>query len=250
MAASKEPSQSLETNADSTPPTLEATTDPATDQQTATDDTTTEMPPGGKPRSNTIKRDADLSSLLNPGEKTELTALVTKATESMLKHVAELFDPVRADPDAQSSRTTFWSKLPYHLRDVSLNDPLKGTQASSWAVPKENVKPARSKKAGRARDKRDAARRAADAPSPSQEETDAAPRLQELKKEALLHFKKWQMAVHRRIGEISVKKGADPQAGPGSSGPKGRPSSNRRGGKAGGTTQHTRPSPFNPLTVR
>ncbi|KAK4154127.1 hypothetical protein C8A00DRAFT_14724 [Chaetomidium leptoderma] len=247
MAASKDSSQSLETGNDQpTPQSPEATTEPATDQQTdqqtAPDDTTTEMPPGGKSRSNTLRREADLSSLLSPGEKTELTVLVARATESMLNHVTQLFDPVRADEKAEASsasastsRIGFWSKLPYYLKDLSLNDPLNGSRPP--VNQKENVKPTRSKKAGRARDERDAVPSAADVPS--QQENDATPRLQELKKEALLHFKKWQMAVHRRIGEISVKRGPDSQPGSASAGLKKRPSSNRRGKSSGRSTPTT-----------
>ncbi|KAH6848402.1 hypothetical protein B0I37DRAFT_432674 [Chaetomium sp. MPI-CAGE-AT-0009] len=151
MAALKDESQSTgDENDQTTAQALEATAESATEQQPTSDDITAEMPPSGKPRSNTTRL----------GQK-------------------------------------------------------------------ENVKPPRSKKAGRNRDKRGTAPSAADAPS--QEESDATPRLQELKKEALLHFKKWQTAVHRRIGEISVKKGPDFQPSPASAGPKKRPSANKRG---------------------
>jgi hypothetical protein len=231
MAASKDASPSLEAEDQTSSPFLEATAETAADQQKSSDDTTTEMPPGGRPRPNPVRREADLSSLLSPSDKSELTALVTKTTEGMLKQVTQLFDPVRPDPNAQPLRIAFWSKLPYYLKDLSLNDPLSGSQ--NRGIPKENIKSPRSKKAGRAKDKGDAVPSAADAPS--QAETDVTPRLQELKRDALLHFKKWQAAVHRRIGDISVKKGPDPQPGPAPSGPKRRPS-NRRG-KPGGRTQ-------------
>ncbi|KAK4033079.1 hypothetical protein C8A01DRAFT_19938 [Parachaetomium inaequale] len=168
MAALKDAPQAPEANDHPTCQALEATAEPATEQQQPTpDDTAAEMPPGGKPR---------------------------------------------------------------------LDDALNGAQTRG--SQKENVKPARSKKAGRARDKRGAVPGAADAPS--QEENDAAPRLQELKKEAMMHFRKWQTAVHRRIGEISVKsKGPDFQPGPASSGPKGRPSANKRGKSIGPKTATT-----------
>ncbi|KAK3293370.1 uncharacterized protein B0H64DRAFT_326894 [Chaetomium fimeti] len=146
MATIKDEPQSIKGNGQST--TTQALE--AAEQQPTSDDGTTEMPPNGKPRSNTTR-----------------------------------------------------------------------------LGPKENVKPPRSKKAGRARDKRGAAPSTADASS--QEESDATPRLQELKKEALLHFKKWQTAVHRRVGEISVKKGPDFQPSPAPAGPKKRLPSNKRG---------------------
>ncbi len=228
MAASKAVSQSLETMTSTTHGRPDPQPTEATEEQTAACDTTAEMPPGGRPRSNTLRREADLSALMSPVEKTELTALVARTTESMLSHVTQLFDPVRAGEKTEASRIASWGRLPYYLKDLSLSDALSGSQTQ--ASHKENVKPpSRSKKAGRARDKRDAAPSAAD--DPVQQDADVAPRLQELKKEALLHFKKWQTAVHRRIGEISVKKAPDAFVSPG---PKGRPPPNRRG-RPGGT---------------
>jgi hypothetical protein len=207
---------------------LEATSESATEQQPISDDITAEMPPN-KPRSNTVRREADLSSLLNTSEKAELTALVTRVTESMLKHVTLLFDPVPDGTKVETSRNTVWSKLPNHLKDLSLHNPMNETQTRLGQ--KENIKPPRSKKAGRTRDKRGTAPSAADAPSRA--ESEATPRLQELKKEALIHFKKWQTAVHRRVGEISVKKGPDFQPSPASIGPRKRPLSNKRGKATG-----------------
>ncbi|KAK4248669.1 hypothetical protein C7999DRAFT_13435 [Corynascus novoguineensis] len=218
-------SQAVNANDQLTSQAIESTTEPAKGQQHAADDHTAEMAPGGKSRSSSLRREVDLSSLLDPSEKNELTALVGRVTESMLKDVTQLFDPVRAHGQAETSRTTFWSKLPYYLKDLSLNDPLNGIQTRVDHM--ENGKPSRSKMAGRARDRRGDAPSAAGAPN--REENDVTPRLQELKKEALLHFKKWQMAVHRRIGEITVKKTSNQQPGPASAGTKRRPPSNRRG---------------------
>lgn len=217
---------------------LEATTESATEQQSTSDGTTAEMPPN-KPRSNAVRREADLSSLLNPSEKAELTALVTRVTESMLKHVTLLFDPVPDGTKVETSRNTVWSKLPYHLKDLSLHNPMNETQTRLGQ--KENIKPPRSKKAGRTRGGRGAAPGAADAPS--QEEVEATPRLQELKKEALVHFRKWQTAVHRRVGEISVKKGPDFQPSPASAGPRRRPPPNKRGKAIGRTLAVRHPAP-------
>lgn len=229
MAALKDGEmQATEENDQPTTQALEATTGSGTEQQPTSDDTSAEMPPN-KPRPNPVRREADLSSLLNPSEKVELTTLVTRVTESMLKHVILLFDPVPEGTKAETSRNTVWSKLPSHLKDLSLHDSVNETQTRLGQ--KENVRPPRSKKAGRNRDKRGTAPSAADAPR--QGETHAAPRLQELKKEALVHFKKWQTAVHRRVGEISVKKGPDFQSSPASAGSKKRPASNKRGKAAG-----------------
>ncbi len=239
MAASKDASPSLETHDQhdrhdpDSQPTGAAEGTP-TEDQTASDDTGPEMPPSGKPRPNTARREAELGSLLGPVEKTELTALVTRVTELMLKQVTQLFDPVRAEEKTEASRIASWGRLPYYLKDLSLGDAPIGSQAPARGTQRENTKPppSRSKKAGRAADKRDAVPSATSTPGQHQD-TDVTPRLQELKKEALQHFKKWQMTVHRRIGEISIKKAAD---GPGSNGSRGRPPPNRRG-KPGGKTR-------------
>lgn len=243
MAPSKETPQAFELTLQPFPcaPTPEATPaattaarpeTPLADDQTATDDAAVvEMPPGGKPRSNAPRREADLSSLLNPAEKAELTALVAKVIDSMLRHVTLLFDPVRQEDKDDPSRITLWTKLPYYLKDLSLHDP-SSHHSQPRGSHKENVKaPARSKKAGRATDNRDATPGASD--SPCQPDDDVAPRLQELKKEALQHFKKWQTGVQRRISEISVKKAPDGHSGPPPSGSRGRASSNRRGRPTG-----------------
>ncbi|KAL2019418.1 hypothetical protein VTK56DRAFT_9623 [Thermocarpiscus australiensis] len=176
-----------------------------TEHRTSTESTTAEMPPGGKQRPNPPRREADLSLLLDPGDKIEVTALINKVTDSMQKHVTQLFDPASTNGNDQPSRITFWNKLPYYLKDLSLNDPISESQKRG--NQKEAFKAARSKKAGRAADNFDSVPNAGG--TASQGENDVGPRLQELKKEALLHFKKWQTAVHRRIADISAKKGPD-----------------------------------------
>lgn len=222
-------SESLAMNSQPTPKDPERATEEH--QDPTPDGTTAEMPPGGRPRPNTPRREADFSSLLTLVDKTELTTLISWLTDAMLRHVTQLFDPVPAPAPGsiQPSRITFWSKLPYHLKDLSLAPTDEGQKRGNQ---KENANPSRSKKAGRAAEKPDAVPSADDAPS---QEEDLVPRLQELKKEALQHFKKWHMSVHKRIGEITVKK-ADAQAGQLSSGPRGRPAPNKKN-KPGGKCQ-------------
>ncbi|KAL2179928.1 uncharacterized protein P884DRAFT_290183 [Thermothelomyces heterothallicus CBS 202.75] len=231
MGVFKDESQAPDADNQPTPHAVENKTEPATEHQQTVGEHATEMPPGGKPRLNTLRREVDLSSLLNSGEKTELTGLVGRVTESMLKDLTQLFDPVRPDGKAEASRTTFWSRLPNYLKDLSLGGPSNGAQARANHV--ENVKPSSSKKTGKAQDKRGDAHSAAGAPN--REENDMVPRLQELKKEALLHFKKWQMAVNKRINDISVKRSSDSQPDPASAGSKKRPPLNKRGPKTAST---------------
>ncbi|KAL2160252.1 hypothetical protein VTH06DRAFT_1425 [Thermothelomyces fergusii] len=206
---------------------------PVTEHPQSVGEPATEMPPGGKARPNALRREVDLSSLLTAGEKTELTALVGRVTEAMLEDLTQLFDPVRPGGKAETSRTAFWSRLPGYLKDPSLGDPSNGAQARASHV--ENVKPPSSKTTGRARDKRGGDAHG-DAGASNREENEAVPRLQELKKEALLHFKKWQAAVNKRINDISVKKGSDSQPDQASAGSRKRLPPNRRGKSSGPKT--------------
>ncbi|KAK4186588.1 hypothetical protein QBC35DRAFT_436936 [Podospora australis] len=178
-----------------------------------------DMPPNGKQRPNTPKREADFSSLLNHGEKAEVVSLISRVTDLMQKQITHLFDMCPPDENPLPFRVTFWSKLPHYLRDHSLTKPPQALEDNKALRPttKDNVKPSRSKKAGRSRD---SSRRTDEslpmAPTttgsepplkpPKEETPELGPRQQELKKEALLHFKRWQTAVHKRMGDISVKK--------------------------------------------
>ncbi|GAB1313030.1 DUF726 domain-containing protein [Madurella fahalii] len=205
-----------------------------TEQQPVIDNNAAEMAPGGKQRPLPPKREADLSSLLNPGEKTELTALISKLTDSMQKHVSQLCDSsTAADDKAQPSRIALWGKLPSYLKDLSLSNPNNpSNDGQKRENQKDNAKPPRPKKPGRARNKPDTSANASPAPAPdpasSQEGNNVIPQLQELKKEALHHFKKWQTAVHKRISDISVKKAPDVQTGQSSSSGRKRASGSQR----------------------
>ncbi|KAL2116959.1 hypothetical protein VTJ04DRAFT_9127 [Mycothermus thermophilus] len=249
-------------DSDTTFTALEATTEAAPgDQATADDAPADEMPPGGRPRNAPPRRDADLTSLLVHADKVEITALITTLTDSMLQRIIRLFDPSTGDSNAPTPRIDFWSQLPTHLKDLSLNDPDAARLQSSRTSLLDNMKPTRSKKAGRARDKRGSVHpQNADTSSQAGVATTAAaagaattepsaPRLQELKKEALLHFKKWQASVHRRISEIMVWRPFDNSFAPTGPGQKRRQSANRRGrgsGRAQYSNWATPPTP-NPV---
>lgn len=165
--------------------------------------TAAEMPPNGRQRP-PPKREADFTSLLTIPEKNEAVSLMGRLTDLMQKHITLLFDIFpNDDSSAPPMRQSSWNKLPTHLRDLTLNKP---------AVPaqKENLKPLRPKKAGRARER-------LEEPTPSTaevqllplEQPKLGPRQQELKKDSLQHFKRWQTAVQKRVGDISIKKAPD-----------------------------------------
>jgi hypothetical protein len=158
------------------------------------------MPPGGNRRPQTPKREADLSGLLNGTEKHELTMLIAKITDGMQRQIYRVFDSTGVDTP-KDTPPSFWSKLPANLRDFSLN--VGGSVDSSKASTRENEKP----------EQRANLEDVAHETVQKEEREALGTSLQELKKEALQSFRRWQVAVNRRVGEISVKNTSGPQKG-------------------------------------
>ena len=183
----------------------DAATDSETRGHTLLDSSTAQMPPP-RPRANPPRRDVDLSEFLSPQDKDELVSLIHTLTESMLKRILRSFDPSSKDDPSLPSRVAFWGKLPSYLRDNNLSSSVNEMQTRSSLL--ENLKPSRSKKAGRAAKKLGQAPPKADkkADNAAVKEEMQAPRLPELKKEVIQHFRKWQNSVHKRIGDISVRR--------------------------------------------
>ncbi|KAK4228954.1 hypothetical protein QBC38DRAFT_132389 [Podospora fimiseda] len=169
--------------------------------------TAVEMPLNGNKRPNTPKREADLTALLTISEKNEAVALIGKVTDLMQKHITILFDIVLTDDNSQPPmRESSWNKLPTHLKDLTLKPTLPPP------VQRENLKPLPPKKASRGRDRvEEPTPSTVEAPPQPRAQPKLSPRQQELKKEALQHFKRWQTAVHKRAGDMSIKKPADSQ---------------------------------------
>ncbi|CCC07387.1 unnamed protein product [Sordaria macrospora k-hell] len=190
---------------------------------TASDDSTiADMPPGGRPRHVPPKREADFSSLLSPQEKSDLTSLVARTTDIMQKTFTHVYDSAGLVDDAPPVRNKFWSGLPAHLRDFSITKPPPPVETQPQNLKKRTKgKTSRSQKenGNMPRDNRNNTGAALQPANPSnlniqrapEQENDKTigPYLQELKKEAMLHFKKWQTAVHKRVGDISVKRAGD-----------------------------------------
>lgn len=159
-----------------------------------------DMPPAGHRRPHTPKREADLSSLLNGAEKHELSMLIAKITDGMQRQIYRVFDSTGVDTP-KDSPPSFWSKLPANLRDFTLG--VGGGKDNSNPTVKENVKPGQKVNLEHVAQER-----------VQKEEKEAlGTSLQELKKETLQAFRRWQVAVNRRVGEISVKNTNGPQRG-------------------------------------
>ncbi|KAK0740581.1 hypothetical protein B0T18DRAFT_418280 [Schizothecium vesticola] len=174
----------------------------------ATGDTPSDMPPNGRQRPNTPKRDVDLSVLLTASEKTELVSFVAKVTDNMQRQIVHVFDSTGINDSAIPTRISFWSRLPAHLRDLTLGTPQKRPEARpTTALQKENRNPQIP-----ARTTVNPATGVENPFAKAHEQSASGPRLQELKKEVLLHFKKWQGTVHKRVSDINVKR-PEPQGG-------------------------------------
>ncbi|KAK3683536.1 hypothetical protein B0T22DRAFT_385515 [Podospora appendiculata] len=211
-------------------------------QPSTSDDNSTDMAPGGKPRPHLPKRETDLSSVLTLNEKNELVSLIGKLTDTIQKHIIQVFDSTGVDDDAGPVRTSFWSKLPSHLRDLSVSRPQPAGKKPKATNQKENVAPSGSAPNGNSTDTFDAG--AQSSFEHDEEEPIVMPRLPELKKEVLQHFKKWQTAVQKRVGDISVKKSPDPQAVPsGTFGPKQKPFVNKKNKSNGSKSSFVEPDP-------
>ncbi|KAK4209520.1 hypothetical protein QBC37DRAFT_377958 [Rhypophila decipiens] len=183
-----------------------------TSQQSPSDEHSSEMAPGGRQRPITPKREADFSSLLTAGEKTELLSLINKVNDHLQKQITQVFDSTCVEETTKPARVNFWSGLPSRLRDLNIikphaQCPRNGNNGRSIAPQKENLNP--SLQSAPSSDNQ-ASDQAPDG-SAGQAADTLPPRLQELKKEALAHFKKWQAAVNKRVADISVKKTGDAQ---------------------------------------
>lgn len=174
--------------------------------------------------------------MLSGNEKNELLLLVTKITDKMQHQIIQAFDSSGVGDDKQNAPPSFWSKLPAKLRDLSLRHP-----------GKENLDPA-SSKPGRANGIASPAgggnleKDQTDERGEQKDEREAVG-LQELKKETLQFFRRWQTSVHRRVGDISVKapnatRRGQPSAAVGG----GRSATSRATSKrSSGSTQHRTP---------
>ena len=146
------------------------------------------MPSGGSRRGHRPKREANLGGLLANSEKNELVLLATSITDKMQQKIIEAFDSSGLNKPSKQSSPNFWNKLPANLKDLSLRSRSRGSQGPALTVQDEN-----------------APQSAVGPREEPQGDKNEVIGLQELKKESLQSFRRWQTSVHRRIGDISVK---------------------------------------------
>ncbi|CAG7556650.1 unnamed protein product [Fusarium equiseti] len=165
------------------------------------------------------RRPVDLTSNLSAAEKNDLTTLITAITEKLHNDISIIFDSPPVTPT---------------LGDLSLNNiDQVDIGHHHWLAlslqtnGKENADP-RHSNAGNGMPKITRTDETA-APSPDKEESEAiTPQLRELKKEALVFFRKWQSIFLQRLRDISVTESNGSQ-----SNMRGRGRGNARGARGG-----------------
>ncbi|KAM5384302.1 hypothetical protein ACJZ2D_001607 [Fusarium nematophilum] len=178
---------------------------------------------GGRGGSMAPRRPVDLTGVLSVAERNDFVTLITAITETLHNNISLIFDSPPVTPVLGDSGDTGH----HHWLSFSLQNGKENIQpraSSQVHKPAQAYQP--SKKTTEATDKEDP-------------ET-ITPQLKELKKEALIFFRKWQAIVVQRFRDISVMDTNTPQAnvrGRGRGSPRGmrggRASRGARGGRGG-----------------
>ena len=176
------------------------------------------MPSGNKKSVYPPRREADFSGLLTVTEKNDLISLTSKISDNMQRQLASIFESPGVNISDISPRSAFWEGLPARLRDFSLAvspDPSTSRQRNDQNRNREGP--------GRSASQKLPSSVESDGPSPATpynqyagtgqetvtgldgDRTPPRPILQELKREAMHNFRRWQLSVTRRVGDISAK---------------------------------------------
>lgn len=142
------------------------------------------------------RRPIDLTGALSAAERNDLTTLVNAITEKLHKDISSIFDSPPVTPVDSGHGHHHWLSLPLLHRKE--NKP-----PSSHMVQANSDGSKSFKKTHQIIEK--------------EEQEAMTPQLRELKKEALIFFRKWQALVLQRMRDISIN---DPQVAQG--GPRGR----------------------------
>ncbi|KAJ3496805.1 hypothetical protein NLG97_g2381 [Lecanicillium saksenae] len=139
---------------------------------------------GGRGAHAPLRRIADLTGVISATEKTDLIVLVTAITEKMYRDINGLFDSPQVPPLEGEGPIRNWLTLA--LRQHENSDKENAAPPNSFAN-----RPARS---------------AVRKPSVHQDDADAElpSQLQELRREAVAFFRKWQASLLQRLRDLAV----------------------------------------------
>ncbi|OLN92263.1 putative membrane protein C6F6.13c 1 [Colletotrichum chlorophyti] len=155
-----------------------------------------------RPHGSRRRTQTDLTGVLTIDEKNELVNLVNNITDNMRDRISDLFDSPPITPVETEDPQHSWLSLSL-LKGKSSNRP--AASKSQTNANKENANTSSQQYSGKAYSK-------AHEIVEKEEEEAMTPQLQELKKECLVVFKKWQGNVLTRVKDISVKEAVEPAA--------------------------------------
>lgn len=139
---------------------------------------------GGRGGHQPPRRTVDLTGVVSPTEKSDLVILVTALTEKMYRQINNLFDSPPVPPMSGEGRHRNWLSL--GLRQHETNE--KENKAPPVTFANRPVRPPTKQLSIHDSDSDDGL--------PTQ--------LQELKKEAIAFFRKWQASVLQRLRDLAV----------------------------------------------
>ncbi|KAG6136066.1 hypothetical protein E4U38_001553 [Claviceps purpurea] len=136
----------------------------------------------------TARLPVDLTGIISSAEKNDLTTLVNAITENMHRDMSNMFDSPPVRTIREETEQDHWLSLPLRRRRGSNKENLSVLEKIRESL--HGSSSATYEKAHRTIEK---------------EENEAmTPQLRELKKEALVYFRKWQGSVLQRLREIIV----------------------------------------------
>jgi hypothetical protein len=176
------------------------------------------MARGGRGGSHsTTRRPIDLTGAISVAERNDLSTLINAITERMNSGISNIFDSPPVSPVEDEFHQHHWLSLSLKDREEKEN-----RNHTSRPVGSAHLTPDQTNPEG------------------------ITPQLQELRKEALVSFRRWQAAVIQRLRDISIKETGDGQSsfrgrGRGARGVRGNRGAARggRGGGRGGLTLAT-----------
>lgn len=181
------------------------------------------MPRGGRGGNAPPRRMVDLTGIISSTERSDLIILVTAITEKMYRDINGLFDSPPIPYMEGEGRDRNWLALA--LREQQSSDKENAVPAKTFAN-----RPVGSalKKAFMHQE---------------EEDDETPPQLQELRREAVAFFRKWQSSLLQRVKELAVTTAEEDVASRGRGrGARGAPRGRAERGGRGGRGRGARPS--------
>ncbi|KAM0258277.1 hypothetical protein ACHAQJ_003919 [Trichoderma viride] len=162
------------------------------------------------------RRPVDLTGILSVAEKNDLATLVNAITERMARDISNIFDSPPVAPIQSDHGHHHWLLLPlsHQKQNKTASHSLMGMKRIGASKPYDKTREIIEK----------------------EEKESMTPQLRELKKEALIFFRKWQTIVLQRVRDIAVndQPGPQPNTRGRGRGMRGAPRGRGGGGRGGG----------------